>query len=447
MPLIPADFFVSLHPPHLSGQVQSKPRGLAFLSSPSDRNKKAGFSQAQLDEFSDLAIRAAVLANLVYAVARLHKHGLVYGDISLISAVFALDPPRVVLLDCDAVAPLSDSSRRQIHSPGFLPPECQEPGTHAFARGNAFFQDTRTDVYKLALCVIRGLSQGKGATQLKTTDHLRGVLPPAVLAVIDQALDPNPDRRPSAKELFEALANFVQAATRSPTINYFRPVTTVVPRGGDVVFLWDVENAKEAFLRGPNGFSTKVDPGRGQYGVEVKTSGTYTLEVLRRGASVSQPSEFIQVFDLPDFDITSSTVLSNLVPTIPAVAPVDINSVLEALPERPAVSIGSSFIPRIPNPSAVPLIRQLNALTGEVSPLEVVNRTIESYTPPALGWITDLGQVTGDLLAGGNALQDSFGIARHDLQESLQNATAATLADAIHRVNDGVTRKQQSVMP
>jgi serine/threonine protein kinase len=210
MPLIPQEFFVSLHPPHLNGQERHKPRELAFLPSSRERCVNAGLSHAQVDEFGHFAIRATILSRLVQAIALIHQHGWVFGDLSLSNVLFATDPPRVMLLDCDAVAPLTDPSRKQMNSPYFLPPECEAPGSNPFARGAEYRQDQATDVYKLALCVVRGLSQGKGATQCKKTNHLVGVLPPKTLQTINAALSLDPAARPKAKELFEALSSFVK---------------------------------------------------------------------------------------------------------------------------------------------------------------------------------------------------------------------------------------------
>ena len=95
--------------------------------------------------------------------------------------------------------------RRQANSPFFLAPECEEPGRNPFARGRAHFQDTRTDVYKLGLCVVRCLSRGRGAMQRKSADHLTGLLSPECLDVIKASLSQDPDRRPTAGQLLVAL--------------------------------------------------------------------------------------------------------------------------------------------------------------------------------------------------------------------------------------------------
>ena len=66
-----------------------------------------------------------LLAQLVYAIGRLHKHGWVFGDLSFKNAVFALDPPRMMLLDCDGAADLRDlGPQAGASTPCWDPPEC-----------------------------------------------------------------------------------------------------------------------------------------------------------------------------------------------------------------------------------------------------------------------------------------------------------------------------------
>ena len=445
MPLIPSDCFAQVHPQ--AQQTQSIPRGLQWLSAKTALALRSGFSQRQLDEFSDAVVRTAILAQLVYDVAKLHKHGLVYGDISLTNAVFSPNPPRVILIDCDPVAPLSDTSRQQLHSPQFCPPECLSVGSNPYARGNLLFQDTRTDVYKLALCVVRGLSQGRGATHLTNADHLFGTLDNNSLQTIRQALSDNPDARPTAKDLYLALAGFVASKTQPPVIKDFHAVSTVVPRDQDLLLLWDVENADSAFVHGPDGFSVTVDPAWGQCPVTVRKSGIYTLEVQKkRGSGVSQSTEFIQTFDIPPFDANKDLLLQ-LMPEIPALEPVDITSVLEGLPARPTVDIGTDFIPDIPMPSAETFLSQLDALTGSISSVDLVNKAISSYRPPTFDQVSQIGNITSNLDAGSQIVRKALSDAQDLIEVSLQQAISDSMQDAVDRIEAGVTRQVNAMQP
>ena len=59
-----------------------------------------------------------LLAQLVYDVARLHKQGWVYGDLSFKNAAFAISPPRMILLDCDGAADLTRAASRRTRLAG-----------------------------------------------------------------------------------------------------------------------------------------------------------------------------------------------------------------------------------------------------------------------------------------------------------------------------------------
>ena len=205
MPLIRPEFFAELHPP-VTGKKVSRARDLTWLAARPSILQKAGFPQEEVDEFSGLLVRMRVLVGLVGSIVLLHSHGVVYGNMSLKNAVFCLgERPRSVLMDCDGIARLDDISRSQPNSPSFLAPECEEPGNNPFSRGRAYFQDTRTDVYKLGLCVVRCLSRGRHAMWLKSADHLTGLLSPECLDVIKASLSQDPDQRPTAKQLYQAL--------------------------------------------------------------------------------------------------------------------------------------------------------------------------------------------------------------------------------------------------
>ncbi|GAA1286929.1 TIR domain-containing protein [Saccharothrix xinjiangensis] len=191
MPLLPPDFFVRTNP--ASGPRKDIPLDLSWLSAKDSQARAAGVDPTA---FRDQRIRVVLLAELARALWRLHEHGIVYGDLNLRNVAFALGPPRIKLLDCDATALLTDPTRRQLHSPFFSPPD---------TAGRWKLQDDRTDVYKLALCVIRGLNPGPGATQHRDPTSLVGKLDPPAIEVVRRAVDVDPLRRPTARELFECL--------------------------------------------------------------------------------------------------------------------------------------------------------------------------------------------------------------------------------------------------
>ena len=449
MPLIRPEFFAELHPP-ATGKKDSKTRELGWLPARSAALQRAGFSQDQVDEFSSPLVRMRILVWLVYSVALLHKYGAVYGDMSLKNAVFCLgEYPRSVLMDCDGVARLDDVSRRQANSPFFLAPECEEPGSNPFARGRAHFQDTRTDVYKLGLCVVRCLSRGRGAMQSKSADHLAGQLSPECLDVIKASLSQDPDQRPTAKQLYQALNDFIVSKIKFPVIHEFRVLDSVVPRGGGTMLVWNVSNATKAFIHGPNGSVVPVDPLQGQHPVQVCDPTVFTLEICRGSHTVQQDSDLVRVFDIPEFDIESSKHYRSLSASLntPRFPPVDISPILESFPRRPAIGIGGDSTPEILLPSIEDFIRRLDrASTGSYE--KIVSQVMRSCRFPDLErQAGSISQLIAGLPAVSEDARQTIEGAQEGLRRSLEQGIADSLDQTIEDISRHVTAKYGAAKP
>lgn len=452
MPLIPKDFFAKVNPPGEKPKLRT--RNVKFLSAPEQENLGRGFSRREMDAFSDRLAIFAVIAKLAFAIGLLHKHGRVYGDLSLNNAVFALDPPRVMLIDCDATASLSDLKRRQMNSPFFDAPEFQPVGTHPFARGNPQLQDESSDVYKLALCLIRCLNRGKGATQLRdVTPALAAALGPTATNCWKAALNSNPNARPTSKELYTTLANVVSAQSQAPTIDEFFAVSTVVPRGTDVVLVWTVSGANGAFLVGPEGSRIPVDPSWGTYSIPAYRTGCYTLEVARRGTIISQSTEPVRVFDLPAFDISREEYP---MPTIPALDAVEIASVIQALPQRPAVEIGTDFVPVMSSPVLEPISSGslLNSISDALAVptwvptgLEDLHRRCAMDDAPPVTDGSQLAHRVNTLLSSIDTIGVELEQAHRHAKSELSSATSKALNAATQRMSLAIEAKANSLTP
>ena len=102
MPVIPSAFFFEMtYAP--TGQKTTELRDLKWLNATPKQLAANGLSADV-----DLVERLALLAQLVYCVARLHKHDWVFGDISFSNAAYAIDPPRMILLDCDGATSVAE---------------------------------------------------------------------------------------------------------------------------------------------------------------------------------------------------------------------------------------------------------------------------------------------------------------------------------------------------
>jgi hypothetical protein len=200
MPLIPAPFFGRQADPG-SGRPTARPREMSWLAA-GDAQRAA--AQVDLPEV-DLAGRLTLLAQMAGALAWLHARGWVFGDLSLARAVFAVDPPRLMLTGCDGAAAAADPGRRQACAPWWDPPECPagpDPGQ----------QDAATDVYKLGLAILRCLTPGPGAASSRSASRLADALGPAGAGLAARALSADRSQRPLASDWHRYLSRL--AASR-----------------------------------------------------------------------------------------------------------------------------------------------------------------------------------------------------------------------------------------
>jgi hypothetical protein len=346
MPLIPPEFFVKTRP--LSGPSQSLVFDLSWLSAKEATAQAEGIDRSGV---RDLLVRIALLAQLVYAVGRLHKHGAVYGDLSLKNAALAVNPPRVKLLDCDAAAALSDPTRVQLHSPFFKPPEMVSRGQK--------LQDELTDVYKLGLCIIRGLQQGPGVTQTKLVDGLVGKLDAHAVDTVRRAVSSDRSLRPSAKDLFDCLERNLLAKASPPVLHSARLNRSVLLRGQDVEVTWEATGGRNVRILGPNGLEVAMpDPGVTPASLVVTppASGAISVEVSNAHGCVVAVAGHTELYELPPFHVDVAGIAR---PVIPSLETVTIPAVLHSPPPAPMVSTAGHPAPRV----AVP---PLDALTDAI---------------------------------------------------------------------------------
>lgn len=166
--------------------------------------------------------------------------------------MFALDPVRVLLVDCDGVAKLDDPDREQASATGWDPPECPLPARQLL--------DDRTDVHKLGLMILRVLGPGRGAATDRSADRVAGVLDPAGQAFIAAAVARDPGTRPSARKLYGCLRHLVASRTAVPSVARARLVTPLLLRGQDARVEWQVTGAAELVIGWGNARQLTIDP-------------------------------------------------------------------------------------------------------------------------------------------------------------------------------------------
>lgn len=363
MPLIPHDFFVTTNPP--SGSPDTLVFDLSWLSAKASQAQLKGIDRSGVQ---DVLVRIALLAQLVYAVGRLHKHGAVYGDLSLKNAALAVNPPRVRLLDCDAAAGLNDPTRVQFHSPFFMPPENASKAQK--------LQDDRTDVYKLGLCIVRGLQQGRGISQTKDPSPLSAVLDAAAVDAVTRAVGDDRAARPSAKELFEALERNLQSKAAPPVLVSASLDRTTLPRGTQVEVSWVSSGGTEVRILGANGLAETLPDSGAPTGTHVVTpqgSGTIAVEIVNRHGSAQVFAGSVSLYDLPPFSVDVTRLPRPLVPAMPQVA---VPTVLERLPIVPEASTAGHPVPRIEMPSLEPIAEATSALRVTASPMPRLDNAV-----------------------------------------------------------------------
>lgn len=375
MPLIPDDFFVTTQP-------QTGPPGrlvfeFAFLCAADSYLKRIGVDRSAAD---DPLIRLALATQLSYAIALLHKHDIVYGDLSLRNVAIAVNPPRLLLLDCDPAAALTDTARHQLHSPFFGPPEC---------KGQPVLQDLVTDVYKLGLCVLRGMVSGQGVTQLTDPAALAGTLDPEGVDLITQAISDNRDDRPTAKALYHYLERTVLSRAQPPVLHTAALDRDVLLRGRDVVVTWSVSGATQLRITGTNGLAVDITDPTGHphgYAVQPLGSGPVVVEATNRHGTVSAVAGHVDLYDLPPFEISELRLPRT---HVPALSPVQVPTVLSALPPRPLVTVDTHPVPRLtapdiwatvqalqPKTPAPPLVPGTEGIAGTTETFQLAHRHV-----------------------------------------------------------------------
>lgn len=200
MPIIPASFFQERTLP--TGRRVRDPREVQNLFVDPSVAERVGMPTPNLSE------RFTVCRDLAAALAFLHKHGVVFGDLNAKNELFRLHPaPTLMLVDCDAVRIRGSAAVvRQLNAPDWAPPE-----------GAVLSQ--ATDLYKFALFVVRSLSPGPQASTARDPLRVCDVLDAEGRALVAQAMSAAGRERPAAATWRNYFAKRVSPARRTPTTN------------------------------------------------------------------------------------------------------------------------------------------------------------------------------------------------------------------------------------
>lgn len=210
MPLIPTRFFQRVR--QRSGQPRLVTREADKLFGDAGDMRRIGIPPVSTD------VRLRVVRRLAATYERMHRGGIVIGDISGRNVVY--DPggerPAVLVLDADSARMESTVSAfgSQPHTPHWEPPEALAAALRYRTVPGSAHPDTvspqsrRTDVYKFALMAVRILDYGRERSVNRdpaiAMRVLRRAHGPGAADLLRASLADDPADRPGMREWFEA---------------------------------------------------------------------------------------------------------------------------------------------------------------------------------------------------------------------------------------------------
>ncbi|MEV0895647.1 hypothetical protein [Actinoplanes sp. NPDC049802] len=218
LPLIPAAYFQTLHT--RSGRRRRDPREVEKLFGDTADMARLGMPAAGPE------LRRAIAVQVAKMCARMHLRNVVLGDISGRNMVYDVSGPRpqVMIVDADAarLPPSRGAFGGQPHTPHWEPPEAllaanQLRAARRRADQNVIntllprttVQNRATDVYKLALMLVRIVDHGRGRAVNRKPDAAVRIFRRAwggpAAEHLERAMSANPDDRPTARELYESM--------------------------------------------------------------------------------------------------------------------------------------------------------------------------------------------------------------------------------------------------
>jgi hypothetical protein len=175
MPGVPDDFFVA-------------GRRVLTLRDLCASDEAAAANDLDRSAVDDDLVRLALAAHLAQTIHLLHRNRIAYSDLALGQVAIASHPPRTILVGCDPTLPLRGAPAARSGRRAPLPD---------------------LDPSRLALCVIRALAKGPGATQLTDPARVGGLLGGAGVSLVARALAPPAGTPAAAKPSAEQLSRYL----------------------------------------------------------------------------------------------------------------------------------------------------------------------------------------------------------------------------------------------
>ncbi|WP_440710646.1 hypothetical protein [Herbiconiux sp. YIM B11900] len=209
----------------------------------------------------DLVARATVLARVCLLLELLHRHGVVFGDLSDQSVLFgAGDVAEAFVVGCEGatVGGESGDPGLQRNSAGWAAPETIENAdagdgkTEPSMSRAPSLQSAETDRYKLALLILRMLAPaGDGLERSRDADRIRSVLDETGQRMMHDALEGAPDARPGAADWYRYLRGVIVESLTAPSIRSVSVSPALVAEGDEIRLEVELRGAKQLTIEMP----------------------------------------------------------------------------------------------------------------------------------------------------------------------------------------------------
>jgi hypothetical protein len=351
MPLVRDEFFCELIAVD-TGQRSRKPREMQWLIARESTIQAAEVDLRELDGTE----RLFLVSQLAYIISWLHHKKWCFGDLSFKNVAFALDPPQIMLLDCDGAADLGNPGRVQGNTPFWEPPKkLAPPGALA---GQPALQDEVTDSYKLGLAILRCLTPGNGASTSRNPDRFDHQLDSEGVTLVGDALSGERAGHPAAKELYSYLRKTTVPLVTIPEVVHATLITPLRLRGQDARIEWRLARATDITILVGDNFKAEIKYAdyRKSYSFTPRESGPVSMRVSNAFGWVTVDLGELTLYELPEFNVDLNHLPR---PKIPEVEAFSTEPLVTALIGDDGLEIPYPDIPEITPPESFDSILDL----------------------------------------------------------------------------------------
>lgn len=210
----------------------------------------------------DVVARSTVLARVCLLLDLLHRHGVVYGDLSDRSVLFGVgEVAEAFVVGCEGAAVGTTSDELpgvQRNSTGWAAPETFDIEDADAAKTDptmsraSSVQTVETDRYKLALLILRVLApSGDGLERSRDAGRIRSVLDETGQQLMRDALEGAPDARPTAADWYRYLRGVIVESMTAPSIRSVVVSPALVAEGDEIRLEVELSGAQRLTIEMP----------------------------------------------------------------------------------------------------------------------------------------------------------------------------------------------------